>query len=58
METYERMRHFADSWGLVAITVIFFIAVVWVLRPGAKKSARDAANIPLRDDDNATDGRG
>ena len=58
METYDSMRQFADSWGLVGIAVVFATACVWVMRPGAKESARDAADIPLRDDDGGTDGRG
>ncbi|MQW35964.1 CcoQ/FixQ family Cbb3-type cytochrome c oxidase assembly chaperone, partial [Sinorhizobium meliloti] len=27
METYTAMRHFADSWGLLAMT-LFFLGVV------------------------------
>ena len=56
MSVYEQMRHFADSWGLVAITIVFALAVASVLRPGARDMARDAADIPLKDDD-LTDGR-
>ena len=41
METYTAMRHFADSWGLLAMTLFF---------AGSKKAADDAASIPLRED--------
>ena len=48
--TYESFRHFADSWGLVYMVVIFLVVVVMVLRPGAKKQADDAAQIPFHED--------
>jgi cytochrome c oxidase cbb3-type subunit 4 len=50
METYTAMREFADSWGLVFMFVVFIGVVLFVLRPGAKKSAEEAANIPLKED--------
>lgn len=58
METYDQMRHFADSWGLVGISIVFAVAVASVLRPGAKERALDAADIPLRDDEPGPDGAG
>ena len=48
---YEDLRHFADSWGLVYLFVVFLTVVVFMLRPGAKNRARDAALIPLRNDE-------
>ena len=48
--TYDNMRHFADSWGLVAMVVFFLIAIVTVLRPGARSRANDAAQIPFKED--------
>lgn len=48
--SYEAFRHFADSWGLVYMVVIFLAVLGLVLRPGAKKAARDAADIPFKDD--------
>ncbi|MBX3570688.1 MAG: cbb3-type cytochrome c oxidase subunit 3 [Rhizobiaceae bacterium] len=50
METYTAMRHFADSWGLLAMTLFFLGAVLFVFRPGTRSRARDAARIPLKDD--------
>ncbi|OHV77183.1 CcoQ/FixQ family Cbb3-type cytochrome c oxidase assembly chaperone [Rhizobium sp. LCM 4573] len=50
METYTAMRHFADSWGLLAMTVFFLGVVLFTLRPGAKKAAEQAATIPLKED--------
>lgn len=50
METYTAMRHFADSWGLLAMAVFFVGVVLFAFRPGSRKNADDAANIPLRED--------
>lgn len=47
METYTAMRHFADSWGLLAMTVFFLAVVLFVFRPGARKAAQQAAIIPF-----------
>jgi cytochrome c oxidase cbb3-type subunit 4 len=46
---YETFRHFADSWGLVYMVGIFLMVILFLLRPGAGRSAVDAAQIPLRD---------
>jgi cytochrome c oxidase cbb3-type subunit 4 len=48
--SYDALRHFADSWGLLFMTVFFVAAVAWVLRPGAGRSYRDQAAIPFRHD--------
>jgi len=50
MDTYTAMRHFADSWGLLGMTLFFIGAVVFAFRPGSKKLADEAASIPLKDD--------
>ncbi|ASP87193.1 MULTISPECIES: cbb3-type cytochrome c oxidase subunit 3 [Sinorhizobium] len=50
METYTAMRHFADSWGLLAMTLFFLGFVLFVFRPGAKESAAQASAIPLNED--------
>lgn len=48
---YNTFRHFADSWGLVYLFVLFVGIIAFVFRPGAKKHAKDAANIPLKGDE-------
>ena len=50
METYTAMRQFADSWALLAMTLFFLGVVAFIFRPGAKKTADDAAAIPLKED--------
>lgn len=51
METYTILRHFADSWGLLAMTLFFLGAVLWTFRPGAGERHRHSADIPLRHED-------
>lgn len=50
--TYQTMRTFADSWGLLYMFLVFLAVVLWALRPGkaAQKSINDAANIPFKED--------
>ncbi|MBV2184123.1 MAG: cbb3-type cytochrome c oxidase subunit 3 [Rhizobium sp.] len=50
METYTAMRHFADSWGLLAMALFFVGVIVFTFRPGGKKAANEAASIPLKED--------
>jgi cytochrome c oxidase cbb3-type subunit 4 len=50
MDTYTELRHFADSWGLLAMFVFFVGVVIYVFRPGGRKSADEASRIPLKDD--------
>lgn len=49
METYEAMRQFADSWGLVGMMAVFLAAVVSTLLPGARQGADQAAAIPFNE---------
>lgn len=48
--TYEAFRHFADSWGLLYMFAIFVGVILFLLRPGAGKQAKDAAQIPFNED--------
>lgn len=50
METYTAMRQFADSWGLLAMALFFVGVIGFTLRPGGKRQADEAANIPLKED--------
>ena len=51
MEVYEQLRHFADSWGLVLLTVVFVSALVWAVRPGGRNTYREQAEIPFKHDE-------
>ncbi len=48
---YDQLRHFADSWALLALTLIFAGVILWVLRPGASQGYREQADIPFKHDD-------
>jgi cytochrome c oxidase cbb3-type subunit 4 len=48
---YNDLRHFADSWGLVAMGMMFLVLVGWPFRKGAAGRNHDAAHIIFRDDD-------
>ena len=55
MEEYTFLRQLADSWGLLAMFLVFIGVIIWVLRPGSRKTHEDAANIPLRHEDKPAD---
>ena len=48
---YEELRHFADSWGLLLLALIFLTVLIWVARPGARRGYSDQADIPFKHDD-------
>jgi cytochrome c oxidase cbb3-type subunit 4 len=49
---YQDLRHFADSWGLMFMTLMFVGLAVWTFRPKARPLHDDAANMIFREDDN------
>ncbi|WP_298195683.1 cbb3-type cytochrome c oxidase subunit 3 [Novosphingobium sp.] len=49
--TYELLRHLADSWGLLVMTLIFLGLCAWPFRPGARSANETAARMILADDD-------
>lgn len=49
---YNTMRHFADSWGLLGMTLFFIFVVLYAFRPGSKQVADAAQDIPFREDAN------
>jgi cytochrome c oxidase cbb3-type subunit IV len=48
--TYDLLRHLADSWGLVVMTVIFLGLALWPFRPGAQALNREVANSIFKDE--------
>jgi len=62
METYTFLRELADSWVLLALTLIFVGVFFWVLRPGSRAIHQEAADVIFRDDrplgPRGTDGKG
>ncbi len=51
MDTYSLLRHFADSWMLLCLTLVFLGVVFWAFRPGSRKMHDDTAMVPFRNDD-------
>ena len=54
MTFYEELRHFADSFGLMAMLLFYLVLCMWPFRPGGKRSINRAANSIFEDQD---DGR-
>lgn len=50
METYSLLREFADSWMLLALFSFFIGVILWVFRPGSRKTYSDTASIPFRNE--------
>jgi cytochrome c oxidase cbb3-type subunit 4 len=50
MSSYELLGHFADSWALLAMMLLFLCLTGWALRPGARRHYDDAANLIFRSD--------
>ncbi len=48
---YDALRHFADSWGLVMMAVLFIAFVGWTFRKGASTHHDNAANMIFKEDD-------
>ena len=49
--SYDGLRHFADSWGLVFMGITFLMLIGWALRRGAHTAHDHAARSILEDDD-------
>lgn len=47
--SYDELRHFADSWGLVFMALVFLTFIGWTFRPGARSHHDDAANMIFDD---------
>jgi cytochrome c oxidase cbb3-type subunit 4 len=52
---YDALRHFADSWGLLAMTVAFLTLTGWTFLPAARSSGSRAA-MSIFDDEDPIDG--
>ena len=52
MTIYENLRHFADSYGLVAMVVVFVGLCLWPFRPGSRQHNHRAANSIFEGHDN------
>ncbi len=48
--SYDELRHFADSWGLVMMCLLFLGLVGWTFRKGSARRLDDAAMMIFKDD--------
>ncbi len=55
MEIYNSMRQFADSWGLLYMTLIFIGVLLYTFRPSAKSYYEEQSRIPLNEEINDHD---
>jgi cytochrome c oxidase cbb3-type subunit 4 len=51
MSTYDTLRHFADSWMLLVLVLVFLGVIVWAFRPGSRKDQDEAATAIFRNED-------
>jgi cytochrome c oxidase cbb3-type subunit 4 len=49
--SYEALRQFADSWGLLFMALLFIGFVLWAFRPSARRHYQDAANLIFEPED-------
>ncbi len=49
--TYEQVMQFTRSWDGVYFLIVFVAACVYALWPSNKERFRQAADIPLHDDE-------
>jgi len=48
--TFHEASVFAQTWGLVFLSVLFAGVLIYALRPGARAKFKDAAQIPFKED--------
>ncbi len=51
--TYEQALAFAHSWGALYFVLMFAVVCVYAFWPSNQAGFKDAASIPLHDDDTA-----
>lgn len=48
--SYDAFRHFADSYALGAMVVVYLICTGWAFLPGSRRSNDAAANMIFAED--------
>lgn len=51
MEIYTFLRHLADSWILLLMTLFFVGVCFWAFRPGSRNAHQEVATSIFRNDD-------
>ncbi len=52
--SYDAMRHFADSYGLIFIGILFLALVGWTFRRGSRSTYDQQARMIFDEKDEAT----
>jgi cytochrome c oxidase cbb3-type subunit 4 len=53
--SYNDLRHFADSYGLLFLGTLFVLLIAWTFRKGARRHHERAATMIFTEEDR-TDG--
>lgn len=53
--TYSEVTHFAQTWGMALLVVLFVGVAIYALWPGNRERFKQAAHVPLENEDD--DGR-
>ncbi len=51
MSSYDTLRHFADSWGLMFMGASYLVLVGWHFLPRGRAHSRAAATMIFKDRD-------
>lgn len=49
--SYDALRHFADSYGLAAMGLVYLALIGWIFLPGGRERSRQAAHSIFEDKD-------
>ncbi len=50
--TYETVAAWAGTFGTILVGLFFLGVLIFIFRPGSKKTYEELARVPLHDDDN------
>ena len=50
--TYETVAAWAGTFGTILVALFFIGVLIFIFRPGSKKTYEELARVPLQDDDN------
>ncbi len=53
---YSDMRHFADSYGLIFLGILFLVLIGWTFRRGSRRHHERAATMIFDEEKDRQDG--
>ncbi|MGC4250350.1 MAG: cbb3-type cytochrome c oxidase subunit 3 [Sphingobium sp.] len=53
--SYNELRHFADSWGLVFMAVVYLILIGWLFLPKGRERGDKAARMIFESENENTE---